>query len=270
MVCWEGSERSGPPITVTSNGWVDELAVDPSDGTIYAGTHGGGVRKSSDGGRSWTTVLFRGRGTYVNALAVAPTSPPTVYAAVDTFGCANPCKEGRHIYKTTDAGKTWRPIADMPALALAVDPQDPTTLYAGVSTVVYDTGVLVSDVLRSTDAGVHWSPITNGLPAAKHGVELLAVDPQRHGTVYAGVRDDPSGYYDPWGSYSTIFKTADGGLNWERLTVGFPVMTLAVDPAHPARLFAAVVLERPTVPSASLPIGIGIMRSQDGGQTWSR
>jgi photosystem II stability/assembly factor-like uncharacterized protein len=240
-----------------SEGWVNALAVDPSDGNvIYAGT-GGGVRKSTDGGRGWKTVLWHGRYMGISGIAIAPTNPQAVYTAAFVSepatcgaGSKTPCSQRSRIYKTTDAGKTWRSIVEIAnaqgyPTALAVDPREPTTLYAAAS----------SSVLKTTDGGVNWSPITDGLPARRQ-ITALAVDPRRAGTVYVGLYS--------WSGPVGIFKTTDGGLTWNRLTVEYPVTALAVDPAHPATIFAGVELGRP-------PAGGGtfaIFKSTDNGRTW--
>ncbi len=100
---WQGFNRGllpPPPViapgqvTATpghreAEGWVGALAVNPTDSDIvYAGT-GGGVRKSTDGGRSWRTVFWRGRFMGISALVIAPSTPEVVYAAAFVSEPAN-------------------------------------------------------------------------------------------------------------------------------------------------------------------------------------
>jgi photosystem II stability/assembly factor-like uncharacterized protein len=265
---WRGANRGllpPPPVVAVgqvtgtpgwrrAEGWVGALAVDPTDSRIvYAGT-GGGVRKSTDGGRSWRTVLWHGRYTFVSALVIAPTSPRVVYAAAFALGPADcgppgqiPCSQrSQLLYRSADGGKTWRPTSLRPAnpqgypMVLALDLRRPTTLYAAAGRAVF----------RSTDAGRNWRSITDGLPA-KRDITSLAVDPRGSGIVYAGVASS--------GSISGgIFKTTNGGRTWSRANSGFPVTTLAVDPARPATIYAAVDRRK-----------YRILKSTDSGQTWA-
>jgi photosystem II stability/assembly factor-like uncharacterized protein len=216
--------------------------------------HGGGVKKSTDGGHNWSTVLWRGRYMGISALLIAPTRPQVVYAAASIeqpARCGPPgttrCHQSYLVYKSADGGKTWRPTglrrADPKAnfSALALDPQHPTTLYAAIG----------STVLRSTDAGRSWRSITQGLSRAN--VNSLAVDPQRSGTIYAA----SWGTISKAGSSGGIFKTTNGGPTWSRTSPGFPAYTLAVEPAHPTTIYAGV--DQPT----------RILRSTDSGRTWT-
>ena len=229
------------------------LAVDPADSDIvYAGT-GGGVKKSTDGGRSWRTVLWRGRYMGVSALLIAPTTPQVVYAAAFVsepadcgIGGTTRCRQRQLLVKTTNGGKTWQQTG-LPASnpegypeILALDPRRPTTLYAAAGKAV----------LTSTDAGSSWQPITDGLPA-KRQVTSLVVDPRQRGTVYLGL----------W-SRSTakgIFKTTNGGRTWNQAGARVPVTALAVDPAHPATIYAGVG-DNPQP---------RILRSTNSGQSWA-
>lgn len=115
-------------------------------------------------------------------------------------------------------------------------------------------GSRINTVVKSTDAGASWTPITDGLPP-KRQVSALAVDPRRAGTVYIGL--------DSWSGPVGIFKTSDGGLTWNRLAAEFPVTAVAVDPAHPATIFAGVELRRTARRGT-----FGIVMSENNGRTW--
>jgi hypothetical protein len=147
------------------NGWKAlALAVDPeTPTTLYAGTDGGGVFKTTDGGASWNAGLTN---RMVLALALDPQTPTTLYAG--TYG---------GVFKTTDGGASWSAagLANRIVLALALDPQTPTTLYAGT-----DGG----GVFKTTDGGASWSAMNGGLTLLT--VRALALDPQTPTTLYAG------------------------------------------------------------------------------------
>ena len=169
----------GTPPYNRGNGWVTAIAVDPANANVvYSGADV--VRKSTDGGRSWETVLKpHFSWSHVAALAIAPTRPESIYA--NTY---NVNTSDSSIYKSTDAGKTWHATGSPNSVftnpdswggTLAVDPQDPTTVYASIG----------HTLVRTTDAGATWQPIMQDLP--QQGVTALTVDPQRSGTVYAGL-----------------------------------------------------------------------------------
>src|SRR5215475_4432304 len=99
-------------------------------------------------------------GGSVTALAVAPTSPPTVYAAV-----------GGGMFKTTDGGMSWSAsntgLPNTTVVALAIDPTAPATVYAATNGGYR--------VFKTTDGGGSWSAVNTGLTAAY--VDALAIDP---------------------------------------------------------------------------------------------
>jgi hypothetical protein len=114
-------------------GEVDSLAIHPSEpATIYAGTVGNGVLKSTDGGASWSPVNGGLTSTNVSALAIDPSTPATIYAGTLDAG----------VFKSTDAGGIWTPInaglGNLVVYALAIDPSMPTKLCAGTSGGVYE------------------------------------------------------------------------------------------------------------------------------------
>jgi photosystem II stability/assembly factor-like uncharacterized protein len=111
------------------------LALDPTTPTtLYAGTYGGGVFKSTDGGTSWSAVNTGLTSPTVQALALDPTTPTTLYAG--TWG---------GVFKSTDGGGSWSSASTgltcggfpCGVSALALDPQTPTTVYAGTSGGVF-------------------------------------------------------------------------------------------------------------------------------------
>ena len=230
------------------NGWVLGIAVDPADSNVvYSGA--GEVRKSTDGGHTWKTVLlpYPTQGHSVSRIAIAPTRPESIYAIAHTTNTGRTT-----IYQSTDAGRTWHSTGSRTSVlpnsndwdssdALAVDAQHPRTVYAA-------TG---HTVLKTTDAGASWHPIRGGLPA---GVTSLAADPRQSGTLYAGLQTG--------GGTGAIYKTTDAGRTWSEAESGAAIATLAIDPARPTTIWAAAVdwTHRNT---------FFIIRSTDSGRTWT-
>jgi hypothetical protein len=189
-------------------------------------------------------------GFHVSALAIAPTRPESIYAIVNA---SNGRTSHASIFKSTDAGKTWRATGGGAKVftnqdgwggELAVDPQHPTTVYASIGRTL----------LRTTDAGASWRPITQGLP--QQVVTALTVDPRQSGTVYAGLSSTYKGRVIS--AMGGIYKTTNGGDTWTQALSGITAGTLAVDPVRPTTIYAAVHGRKER-----------IARSTDGGRTWT-
>jgi photosystem II stability/assembly factor-like uncharacterized protein len=224
---WEGN---GP-----KDGNIHALAVDPATPTtLYAGTEGSGVLKSTDGGWNWTAINTGLAGTSVYALAVDPTTPTTLYAGT---------WHGHGVFKSTNGGENWRAVnAGLTGTyvnALAIDPKTPTTLYAGTW---HGHGVF-----KSTNGGENWSAVNAGLTGTY--VNALTIDPTTPTTLYAGT----------WHGHG-VFKSTDGGENWSAVNAGLTgtyVNDLAIDPKTSTTLYAGTWY------------GHGVFRSTDGGGNWS-
>ena len=222
------------------------LAVDPSNSdTVYAGTPTG-IRKSTDAGRSWTTVLRPGKYILGSAFVITPTSPQVVYVAASIIGPArcrrNTCRGSNWLYTSMNGGTTWRPTR-LPlttagsAIILAADPLQPTTLYLAHG----------HHVLTSTDAGTSWRSIVAGTP--KRGVSSLLVDPRRSGTAYLVE-----------GLHGDVLKTTDGGHTWTHTSLlGSGALIVALDPARPNTIYAAIDRNHRN----------RILKSNNGGHTWA-
>src|SRR5438309_4775750 len=123
----------------------------------------------------WTT--YGPYGGIIEALAIDPQTPTTLYAGAPCTGGAADLEGRSGVYKSIDGGRSWRAANtdsnDTCIHALAVDPQMPTTVYAANG----------GGVSKSTDGGTTWSTASDGLPG--NPVFQLAIDPQTPTTLYA-------------------------------------------------------------------------------------
>lgn len=240
-----------------NNGWVLDVAVDPIHSrVVYSAA--GGVRKSTDGGRTWKTVLQPTWRTVVTRVAIAPTRPESIYAI------AHGPTGATAIYKSTNAGRTWQVMgaSSLPPSccgdsedSLAADPGNPQTLYGAIGDTVFAT----------TDGGASWQPMANGLPA--HDVTSLSVDPRQSGTAYASAmvnlnRVKTNAIYQPAGA---IYKTTDGGRTWSQVFSSIGVGKVAVDPARPSTIYATGWAPEDRTHNRNMRL----LRSTDGGHTWA-
>jgi photosystem II stability/assembly factor-like uncharacterized protein len=207
---------------------VGALAVAPSDSNvIYAGTgettiridvsHGDGVYKSTDAGRTWAHAGLAGT-RFIGKIRVHPHDPDIVYVAAlgHAFG---PNKE-RGVYKSEDGGKTWRQVLfkseKAGAVDLSIDPANPRILYAAVWEAYRNfwqisSGGPESGLWRSTDGGETWVDISErqGLPTGLKGKIGVAASPAQPGRVWALIEHKTEG---------GLYRSDDGGEKWERVS----------------------------------------------------
>jgi photosystem II stability/assembly factor-like uncharacterized protein len=242
------------------------LAMDPLDkDTMYAGTANGRIYVTHDGGATWSLLWhYTDTDDAIWTLEVDPSDRDRLFAGMgDYTGC-----DGR-IYRSEDRGLTWQKVLDVdPAndwdngfvSSLAFDPINPNTLYATTGIGDWCGGGSPGNpnpvgfgIWKSTNGGDSWFPINSGL--ADLTVSHLVVDPSSPKTLYAGV-----GCVDDDISLSgNVFKSTDGGANWQMLdgvSPDAPITRLALHPDDPQQVYA-------------LGYG-GVFHSEDGGTTWIR
>src|SRR3989440_10626649 len=144
------------------------------------------------------------RGGRTRALAGVPSQPNVFYVGAVNGG----------VWKTDDAGRTWRPIFDAQRTqsigALAVAPSDPNVIYVGSGEGLHRPDLSVGDgIYRSADAGRTWTHL--GLADAQQ-IPELAVDPHDPGRLFAAVLGHPFGPNSERG----IYRSLDGGVTWQR------------------------------------------------------
>jgi len=183
---------------------------------------------------------------HVEALAVDPRNPNTVYAGAAAGG----------VWKTIDGGVNWTPLTDsQPSLfitALTLDPFNPDTVYAATGNYRLPNDPRIGALLKSSDGGKTWSQVAFGPPSAPAlQINSFAVMPGNGSVLLAaGVLS---------GLLPGIFRSQDGGSHWT------PVLTVNVskilfDPVANNIAYAATI-------TSGTPAGI--MKSRDGGVTWT-
>ena len=247
---------------------VAGVASQPS--VFYYGATGGGVWKTTDGGINWESVsdgsVF-GTGS-VGAIAVSDSDPNVVYVGMGESPIRGNVSHGDGVYKSTDAGKTWKRIGleDTRQIArIRVHPKNPDLVYVAALGHVWGPNEQ-RGVFRSKDGGKTWEKVYSR--GNKAGAIDLILDPSNPNTIYAGFWEV---YRKPWtlesgGPGSGVFKSTDGGDTWTELTrnPGMPrgvvgKVGIAVSPANLERVWAIVEAEDG-----------GVFRSDNGGQTWTK
>jgi photosystem II stability/assembly factor-like uncharacterized protein len=235
----------------------------------YFGGTGGGVFKTVDGGNSWKNVTdgFLGVGS-IGAIAVAPSDPNVVYVGTGSACPRGNISVGDGVYKSTDAGKTWKHVGLRQAGQIGkirVHPQNADRVYVAALGQIFgpneDRGVF-----RSKDGGTSWEKVL--YLSEKTGVVDLSMDPKNPRNLFAAAW---SAERKPWtlmsGSENDgIYRTTDGGDTWKKVAGGLPEgvvgrSSVSVSPANPNRLWVLVEAEGEKG---------GVYRSDDGGDSFRR
>jgi photosystem II stability/assembly factor-like uncharacterized protein len=234
----------------------------------YFGAVGGGLWKTTDAGTTWKPVTDgQLTSSSVGAIAVSESNPDVVYIGMGETELRGNIMQGDGVYKSVDAGKTWKKsgLTDTQAIArLRVDPANPDIVYAAALGHPYGPNT-ERGVFRSTDGGKSWKKI---LYRDDHtGAVDLSIDPNDSKTLYAALWEV---YRTPWllndgGPGSGFFKSTDGGDHWTEITrnKGLPLGTIgkigiAVSKADSKRVYALVESDKD-----------GLYRSDDAGESWS-
>lgn len=234
--------------------------------TFYMGT-AGGVWKTTNAGQSWLNISDGFLQTSsIGAIAVADSDSNVVYVGTGQGTLRGNVASGDGVYKSTDAGKTWKHLGLDKAGQIGrvrIHPTDPDLVYAAVIGNAFvpneDRGLY-----RSSDGGKTWSKILYISP--RTGIADLAMDANNPRILYASAW---TAQRKPWTIVSgseegALYKTTDGGDSWTKLSGGLPQgvigkIGVAVSPANSNRVWALVEANDG-----------GLFRSDDGGQTWKR
>uniref|UniRef100_UPI004048629B WD40/YVTN/BNR-like repeat-containing protein n=1 Tax=Algoriphagus sp. TaxID=1872435 RepID=UPI004048629B len=239
-----------------------------NDQKFYAGYTGGGLWTTEDGGINWENISdgFFTVGS-IGEVAVSESDPNVVYVGTGEHAVRGVMTSyGNGVYKSTDAGKTWkhlglektRHISD-----IAVHPSNPDLVYVAGQGTVHgpnnDRGVF-----KSTDGGATWKKVLYINDST--GISSLSMDMNNPRILYATSWEHRR---LPWtvssgGAGSAIWKSTDEGNTWQKLTEGLPKMMgkmgISVSRANSNRVYAILETEK----SKS-----GLYRSDDAGKTWA-
>lgn len=235
--------------------------------TYYFGATGGGIWKTGDGGSTWMNVSdgFLKVGI-VGALAVAESDPNVIYAGTGEACIRGNAMPGEGIYKSMDAGKTWKyvDLAEAQTISeIVVHPKNADLVYAAVFGHIFGPNP-ERGVYRSNDGGKTWEKVlyVNDKTAASD----IVLDPTNPRVIYAGMWE---AYRNPWsmssgGPGSGLWKSTDGGDTWTDLSnnKGMPKsvkgkICVAASGAKQDLVWAMIEADDG-----------GLFRSDDGGGTW--
>ena len=235
----------------------------------YAGQVGGGVWKTVDAGNSWHVVSDSNNfsSSSVGALAVAKTNVNIIYAGMGEVEMRSNVSFGDGVYKSTDAGKTWKHMGLEKTNAIGsivVDPKNENIVYAAAMGKIFGPNK-ERGLYKSKDGGVTWTNVLYINDST--GCADVKIDPTNPLIVYASMWQ---AFRTPYslssgGRNSGLYKSLDGGESWKMLNEnpGMPKglkgkIICTISPVNSNRVWAIVENEHG-----------GVFKSNDGGDTWS-
>jgi len=239
--------------------------------TYYMGTTGGGLWKTDDMGITWKNVSdgYFKTGS-VGAIAVAESDPNVVYVGMGEHAVRGVMTHhGDGVYKSTDAGKTWKRIGlelTQHISRIVIDPKNPNIVLVAAQGALYSHSQQ-RGVYKSIDGGVTWKNVL--FVDNKTGAAELSMDMTNPRILYAAMWEHGR---LPWkvisgGPGSGLYKSTDAGDTWDKLKEGLPEemgkMSIAVSRSNPEKVSA--LIESDSDKEAG-----GLFVSTNAGKKWSR
>lgn len=243
---------------------IDAVVKNPD--TWYVGAASGGVWKTTNAGATWTPV-FDGQPTLnIGSIAIQQSNPNIIWVGTGEGNPRNSLNLGEGIYRSMDAGKTWKRMGLEKTRNLhriIIDPVNPDIIYAAAIGNPFATHP-ERGVYKTTDGGETWKLVLHTNDTS--GCADLAMDPSNPNKLIANIWQHRR---TPWsfksgGPGSGLFITNDGGKNWKKLSKvdGLPAgdygrIGISFAPSMPSRVYAMVEATKN-----------GLYKSDDGGLKW--
>jgi len=257
-----GPFRAGRCIAVTG--------VYNDNQTYYAGQVGGGVWKTQDGGVSWHCVsdsIFTS--SSIGAIEVAQTNSNILYVGTGEVEMRGNVSFGDGMYKSIDAGKTWKHVGlnDSYAIgSIAIHPQNENIVYVAAQGHIWGPNK-ERGLYKTTDGGATWNLILKGANDTTGCVDVK-LDPTNPNIIYASMW---KAFRTPYslssgGNGSGLYKSIDGGNTWKMISA---------NPGMPKGLMGKIIVTISSKNHNNLWASVenkdnaGIYFSEDGGETWS-
>jgi photosystem II stability/assembly factor-like uncharacterized protein len=248
---------------------VQDIAVDPHNRSVwYIASAASGLWKTSNRGINWKPV-FDEYGSYsLGCVVVDPKNSDVVWLGTGENQSLRSVSYGDGIYKSTDAGATWKRMGLPHSEHLAkilIDPRNSDVVYVASQGPLWAPGG-DRGLFKTTDGGETWKAVLT--ISENTGVTDASFDPRNPDVIYAAAyqRRRNVGLLIGGGPEAGLFKSTDAGATWTKLTNGIPDedkgrICLAVSPQQPDVVYAVITLANRKG---------GFFKSEDAGATWTR
>ncbi len=251
------------------SGRISDVVIHPNNSNIwYVGVASGGVWKTENSGTTWSSI-FDGQKSYsIGCISLDPQNPNIVWVGTGENDGGRHISYGDGIYKSEDGGKSWKNMGLKKSEHLSkiiIHPTNSNIMWVASQGPLWSEGG-ERGVYMTTDGGKTWKR-TLGDDKWVGATDLL-IDPRNPKKLYAATwqRHRTVAGYMGGGPGTAIYKSEDGGENWNKLTNGLPTSNmgkigLGISYQNPDVLYAAIELNRRTG---------GVYRSDDQGGSWTK
>ncbi len=250
----------------TMSGRISAIdAVDKNPALVYVGAASGGLWKSKNWGTTFKPV-FDKYNQAIGCIAIDQDRPDTVWVGTGEVWVRNSTSVGDGIYKTTNGGETWKKMGLEKSERIAkivIHPKNPDILYVAVLGNLWNSSP-DRGLYKTSDGGKTWEKVL--YVDENTGCSDVAIDRQNPDILYAGMWEFRR---TPWsfssgGKGSGLFRSADGGKTWSKVTKELPEgilgrVAISVSPVK-SEIVYALIEAKPTT----------LFRSGDKGLTWNR
>ncbi|HEY2431096.1 MAG TPA: hypothetical protein VGI12_00385 [Vicinamibacterales bacterium] len=256
----------GPDITT---GRISDIDIDPKNPNVwYVASASGGLFKTDDRGNHFSAIFDEGGSYSLGAVKVDPKDSKVVWLATGENNNQRSVGYGDGIYKSTDAGKSWKRMGlenSEHIQNILIDPRNSNVVFVTAIGPLWRAGG-DRGLYKTTDGGVTWKAALT--VNEDTGAQDAVMDPQHPDTLYVAMnqRRRQVGQLIGGGPGSGLYKTTDGGAHFTKLTKGLPTvemgrMGLGINPKNPKTLYAIIAAQRNEG---------GFFRSDDAGASWTR
>ncbi len=237
-------------------------AVDENPNILYVGSAGGGLWKTINGGTTFKPI-FDEYTQSIGDVRIDQKNPETVWVGTGEPWTRNSVSVGTGLYKTTDAGETWKLVGLENTERIAkiiIDPDNSDIVYVAALGHLWGPND-ERGLYKTVDGGKTWEKIL--FVDENTGCSDIAVDPFHSNIIYAGMWEfrRSAHYFNSGGKGSGLYKSRDGGKTWEKLTNDLPKgesgrIALSISPAD-STVYALIESEK-----------TALYRSKDKGKSW--
>lgn len=251
------------------SGRISDIAIHPEDeSTWYVTAASGGVWKTENAGNTWNPIFDKQTSYSIGCVAIDPSNNSTIWIGTGENVGGRHMGYGDGIYKSSDAGKTWKNMglkSSEHISEIIVHPSDSDVIWVAVQGPLWSKGG-ERGLYKTSDGGNNWRKVLGG--SEWTGVTDIMIDPRNPNLIYAATwdRHRTVAAYMGGGPGSGIHKSNDGGETWKKLTNGIPKSNLgkigiAISPQKPDVIYAAIEQDRTKG---------GLYKSEDRGESWKK